>query len=286
MKKAKVSVIVAVYGAENYIERCARSLFGQTLDDIQYVFVNDCTIDNSISILERVLKECPHRTDSVKIINLEKNGGVANARTIGMMSATGEYMIHCDPDDYVELDYYETLYDEAHKTNADIVVCDYYRDRCGKIEYVTQHYGSTPQKSIENFYKCPFFPSLCDTLIKTSIVHINQIYPYPGINTGEDLNVIFRVFLKAKTLSYIHKAFYHYVQREGSLTQRGNIKDLWDKNIAPNLALLSCLLDKQSSIEAQRTKHYLQYSKKLMLLQCDRPIGKCGIIHIKDALIA
>lgn len=283
MKKVKVSVIVPVYGAENYIEQCARSLFGQTLDDIEYVIVNDCTIDKSISVLERVLKEYPHRADYVRIVNLEKNGGVANARTVGMMLATGEYTIHCDPDDYVDSDCYETLYNEAHRTNADIVTCDYYREKDDKIEYVTQRYGSTPRKSIENFYEYPFFPSLWSALIRTSIIHVNQIYPYPGINTGEDLNVIFRIFLKAETLSYIHKAFYHYVQRNGSLTQK-SIEELWDKNIAPNLVLLSSFLDNQRSIEIQRTKHYLQYSKKLMLLQCKKPHWKMWYNTYKECI--
>ena len=70
-----------------------RSLFGQTLDDIEYIFVDDCTNDNGISVLERILKEYPCRADWVKVIHLEKNSGVANARTVGMKSAIGEYMI-------------------------------------------------------------------------------------------------------------------------------------------------------------------------------------------------
>lgn len=84
MGKAKVSVIVAVYGVEDYIEKCARSLFEQTLDAVEYIFVNDCTKDKSIAILERVLTNYPQRVNSVRVINLKENGGVANARAVGI----------------------------------------------------------------------------------------------------------------------------------------------------------------------------------------------------------
>lgn len=53
----KVSVIIPVYGVEKYIERCAKSLFEQTLDDIEYIFVDDCSPDKSIAILENIIKE-------------------------------------------------------------------------------------------------------------------------------------------------------------------------------------------------------------------------------------
>lgn len=80
----KVSVIIPVYGVEKYIERCARSLFEQTLDDIEFIFVNDCTLDNSINVLETTLEEYPKRKSQVQIINFEQNQGAAKAREIGM----------------------------------------------------------------------------------------------------------------------------------------------------------------------------------------------------------
>ena len=65
----KVSVIIPVYGVEKYIERCARSLFEQTLDDIEYIFVDDCTPDNSISVLKNVIKSYPGISTKIRIIN-------------------------------------------------------------------------------------------------------------------------------------------------------------------------------------------------------------------------
>jgi len=127
--RVKVSVCIPVYGVEKYIERCARSLFEQTMQDgIEFIFVNDCTPDKSIVVLERVLAEYPHRKEQTKIINLPENGGVAKARRIAIENCTGEYIIHCDPDDWVELDMYEKMYKAAKDADADMVYCDYVKE--------------------------------------------------------------------------------------------------------------------------------------------------------------
>ena len=86
---APISIIIAVYNCEKYIEICAQSLFEQTLGDIEFVFVNDATQDNSISILKKVLADFPLRQSYVKIIDLETNSGVAHAREIGINNASG-----------------------------------------------------------------------------------------------------------------------------------------------------------------------------------------------------
>lgn len=89
----KVSIIILVYNIEKYIEKCARSLFQQTLDDLEYIFVNDCTPDNSINVIQDVLKDYPSRKNQVKIVNLEINSGQAAARKRGVLEATGEFVI-------------------------------------------------------------------------------------------------------------------------------------------------------------------------------------------------
>ena len=121
----KVSIIIPVYGVEKYIERCARSLFEQTLDDIEYLFIDDSTPDRSIDILKRVLENYPHRKSQVNIHRMEQNSGQAIVRNWGMQNATGEYVIHCDSDDWVDTDMYRAMYEEAKDKNADVVVCDY-----------------------------------------------------------------------------------------------------------------------------------------------------------------
>ena len=124
-RRAKVSVVIPVYGVEKYIERCVRTLFGQTLDDMEFIFVNDCTPDCSIDLLCSVLEEFPQRKEQVRIINQPHNMGAAKAREVGIKAATGEYIIHCDSDDWVERDAYRKMYDCAKRHDYDIVIADY-----------------------------------------------------------------------------------------------------------------------------------------------------------------
>ena len=119
----KVSVIVLVYKAERYIERCARSLFGQTLEDMEYVFVDDCTPDSSMAVLEDVLRDYPGRAGQVKILHNDVNRGQAYSRRRGVEAASGDYIIHCDSDDWPESDMYARLYAKASEGDLDMVIC-------------------------------------------------------------------------------------------------------------------------------------------------------------------
>ena len=94
--KPPVSVIIPIYNVEKYIERCVRSLMEQTLNDIEYIFVNDCTPDRSIEILQRTIAEYPQRKKYIQILTHDRNRGSACARNNGVKAATGEYIIHCD----------------------------------------------------------------------------------------------------------------------------------------------------------------------------------------------
>ena len=104
IKKPKVSVIVPIYNRENVIEPCARSLFEQSLNDIEYIYVDDGSKDRSVEVLKNILDNYPKRKTWVKIICQPDNKGVAVARRIGIEHATGEYIIHCDTDDWVDID--------------------------------------------------------------------------------------------------------------------------------------------------------------------------------------
>lgn len=149
----KVSVIVAIYKVEAYIERCLHSLFSQTIDDIEFVFVDDASPDNSMAILNKILKQYPSRKNQVKIIRHVKNQGVGKARKVGILSATGEYIIHCDPDDFVEVTMYEEMYQKAKESVVDIVVCNYTINFKKNRELINNGKIINPSKCLENFYK-------------------------------------------------------------------------------------------------------------------------------------
>ena len=108
-----VSVIVPVYKVEAFIEHCIRSLMEQTLREVEFVIVDDCSPDNSLSIARRVIKDYPEREGQVRLIRHEANKGLPAARNSGLAVATGEYVFHCDSDDFVEPEMLERLYRTA-----------------------------------------------------------------------------------------------------------------------------------------------------------------------------
>lgn len=121
----KISVIIPVYKVANYIYKCALSLFMQTYQNVEYIFVNDCSPDESIQILLSALKKFPLRQSQTVIINHTINRGSAAARNTGLNSATGKYVIFIDSDDFCETNMLEEMYYAKQRSQADIIVSDY-----------------------------------------------------------------------------------------------------------------------------------------------------------------
>lgn len=227
----KVTIIIAVYNCEKYINTCACSLFEQTLDSIEYIFINDATPDNSISILESIIDNYPNRKPLVKIINLKKNGGVSNARHIGLKKATGEYVIHTDSDDWVDKDMYERLYQRAKKTDADIVGCNF-RHEFTDLQYeFHQQYGKTMEENISRLINGSIFPSLCTSLTRRSLIIENGISFPKGLNMGEDLYFNLQLYLHAVKIVSMNWAPYHYRHTSNSSCVQRTRKSI-DSDIA------------------------------------------------------
>ncbi len=130
MEKIKISVIIPIYNAGLYLEKCLRSIMNQSLKEIEIICVNDGSTDNSLEILKGLGKE----DKRIKIIN-QINQGVSKARNEALKIAKGKYCLNIDSDDWVELKYLEDMYKLAEKENLDIVVSDYYEDYLdGKIK--------------------------------------------------------------------------------------------------------------------------------------------------------
>lgn len=105
----KVSILVPIYGVEKYIEKCAHSLFRQTYSNIEYVFMNDCTPDYSMQVLQGVLAAYPERKDAVKIVEHSCNKGLSSARNIAFEASTGDYVMHVDSDDFLDVNAVEAV---------------------------------------------------------------------------------------------------------------------------------------------------------------------------------
>lgn len=214
-----ISVIVPIYKSENYIERCARSLFEQTLDGIEYIFVNDSTPDDSMRILNQIIEDYPERRSNVIIINQKYNQGVAAARKIGMEIATGEYQIHCDSDDWIDANLYEKMYVVAKDNNADIAHCGFICQGIKEYNVITFDNCTNPHDVITKKLR----GGLCCRLIKSELIHKYNIYPIPGVNYGEDRMVLLKAYYYASKVVTVNGVYYHYfMDNVNSLTKKGN----------------------------------------------------------------
>ena len=219
-KNSAISVIVPIYGVEKYIERCARSLFEQTLDGVEYVFIDDCSPDFSIDILKRVIDEYLQRFmleyKTVKIESMPVNSGQAIVRQHGVQVATGEYVIFCDSDDWVDADIYRLLYEKAKCMDADIVMCGY-KVTDGNQVY-SEHFHSFTDKHqlLSNLLTMRESWSLCNKLCKRSLY--DQPFIFPTLAMGEDMVMTMQLVIKSERFGIISKALYNYFYNPKSIT--------------------------------------------------------------------
>lgn len=204
----KISVIIPVYNAKDYLKRCLDSVVNQTLKDIEIICVNDCSTDNSIDILNEYAEKYP----TVKVIDCKVNGGESKARNIGLDNATGEYLAFVDNDDEIDLDFYEKLYNKAVETNADIVKGDVHI-----IDYDGNNVTSDLNKIIKNHDCKLFFTHFWWTAIyKTSLIKENNIRLLENYPLGADVLFLNKAILNCNKLELIDDVFYHYYRREDS----------------------------------------------------------------------
>ncbi len=244
----KVSIIIPVYGVEKYIERCARSLFEQTLDDIEYLFIDDCTPDKSVEILKHVLEEYPHRKSQVVIHRMEQNSGQAKVREWGMRNATGEYVIHCDSDDWVDVHMYEKMYKKSVSADYDIVVCDYYESdgisHVRKNEYISDKVEET----MSSILLKKTHSVLWNKLVKKSIYNNEIIYPIA--NNAEDYALLVQLAYNSKSFGYVNEPLYFYFYNTSSLTKvmtNENLINRFNQSMS-NIGIVEDFLRKNQSL--------------------------------------
>ena len=213
-KEAVVSIIVPVYKVEKYIRQCVDSLLAQTYRNIEVILVDDGSPDNCGAICD----EYAAKDSRVKVIH-QQNGGVSVARQTGIDHATGEYSIHADPDDWVELNMIEELVAKAVADNADMVICDFYRESKSDRIHVCQNPGDDLSASavLRKILSQQLHGSCCNKLVNRSRIE--------GIGfTPEDLCILedelynIRILARKIKVSYLPKALYHYrIDNEDSL---------------------------------------------------------------------
>ncbi len=211
MAKSKVSVIVPIYKVEGFIERCVVSLMEQTLDDVEYVFVDDASPDGSVKILQEVIARYPNKAQNIKIITHNENKGLPAARNTGLAEVTGEYVFHCDSDDYVELDMLETLYAKAKSEDADMVWCDFFLTFEKNERYMKQPEYASAKEALKAMLSGAMKYNVWNKLVKRSLYAENGIEFPAGYGMGEDMTMMM-LCANARKVAYVPQAFYHYVK--------------------------------------------------------------------------
>ncbi|MBP5615442.1 MAG: glycosyltransferase, partial [Alphaproteobacteria bacterium] len=202
----KVSVIVPVYNTEKYLPKCLDSLIAQTLKDIEIICINDASTDGSLKILQ----EYALRDNRIKIIDFKQNKGAGAARNTGIDTATGEYIGFVDSDDFVDLDFYEKLYNKAVEQNADAVKGNIYDVDAisGKTE-LTDFYDMNDKIRENAAY---FYYGFTSAIYKRDFINAHQIRFPEGIKYFEDPYFSIKACLNYKTLACVDDAKYYYLQ--------------------------------------------------------------------------
>lgn len=214
----KVSVIVPVYNAEKYLEEMLRSLKRQTLKEIEFIFIDDCSSDRSLEMLYDFEKD---DTERVIVIKLDKNEGPGGARNIGLQYASGEYIAFADSDDYMKPEMYETLYNKATEKMYDLVECGYFNQRKNK-DMMLWSKVMEGKVSFDNRVRMLISGGFLwsklykrEMLVRTNIQFISKIQ-------YEDVDFLNRLYCKVESLGIVDKAMYYYRYNLDSFTNKGN----------------------------------------------------------------
>jgi len=205
---SRVSLCIPVFNVENYIERCAVSLFEQSYRNIEYIFVDDCSQDRSMAILDGLLTK--YSALNVKVIHHEHNRGLAAARNTAIEAATGEFVIHVDSDDWLETDAVELLVLRQNETNADIVSANAIAHYPDYDEYLIEPDYADKGEMMQDIIQLSINHVLWRRIIRKSLYVNNSIAAIEGKNVGEDHYTLPRLLYYADSFAKLDRIIYHY----------------------------------------------------------------------------
>jgi glycosyltransferase EpsH len=231
----KVSVVLPVYNAAKYLGECLDSLREQSLQDIEIILVDDGSLDDSWKIIDAY-----QRRDSRFVAFHQVNSGVSAARNAALKWCSGKYIFFADSDDYLERNALEVMYNDADRSQADVVIGDHcsFRDSVEKkskffqksfvtedtviiagIQRMVLYKGYSPYISAESSY---MFSALWTKLIKRDLIEKNEIRFVSSLDLFEDGIFLLNVFQFARKISYLQVQIYHYRLVQNSLCHKND----------------------------------------------------------------
>ena len=240
MDNKKVSIIVPVYNASDYLGRCMDSLLSQTMpqSDYEILLIDDGAKDDSGQL-------CDEYADKYACVRCfhQENAGPAAARNAGLEEAVGDYVAFIDPDDFIEPNYLEIAYAQAQHNHADIVLFDAYREKSegafdsremwGHAKYSFNCADEGERRSMQRQILYPYMAARVgnmsfdrsvplaapwDKLYSRSFLNVNNLRFPKELRVLDDMCFNFKAFGAAENISYIPTFLYHYRVEETSIT--------------------------------------------------------------------
>ncbi|MGN0776115.1 MAG: glycosyltransferase family 2 protein [Candidatus Ventricola sp.] len=219
----RITVIVPVYNAEEYLGHCIECILAQTYSDFELILIDDGSMDTSGEICDSYAQ----KDKRIRVVH-KQNGGVAAARNTGLDMAKGEYVAFCDCDDYWNAQYLERMCMAIRLDDSELVSANYYRvDSAGRIKYISRRTGETIEIHsneerfdyiLKNVVKCASGWTVWARLFRNNIIQERNIrFCTSSANYAEDLGFVFEYSLYIRKATSISDALYYYVTREHSM---------------------------------------------------------------------
>lgn len=240
MKKPLISVIVPMYNAEKYIEKCLESVMRQSFDDYEVIVVDDGSKDLSPKIADCFAE----KYNNLRVIH-QKNAGVIKARKVGANKASGDYILNLDSDDWLLADHLSSIAKEIVDNHPDIVVTGYIEDNEGIQTQYSQNIkpgyytGKRMQSEVLSkfistnaFFTFGIYPTLWTSCIKSDLIRKAQVNLPETYSIGEDISVTYPCIIQASSLSVLD--IYSYVYR----IQPDSMTHVFDINFSEKIVYL------------------------------------------------
>ncbi len=221
----KISVIVPVYKVEQYLDRCVKSILGQSFKDFELILVDDGSPDKSGEMCDEWAKK-----DNRIIVIHKQNGGLSDARNCGIAKCSAQYVTFIDSDDYVREDFLSYLYDMAVKNNSDISMCQFINIHGEDFERLTEENDIIEFPSYQDC--CIRFcqdAQYCVAVCKLYRMDLLLKYPFPVGRMHEDAATVGKLLYEAEKISVGTKKLYGYYQNPQSITHTYSKKRFEDQ---------------------------------------------------------
>lgn len=250
----KISVIIPVYNVAPYLAQCLDTLLSQTLRDIEIICVDDKSTDNSLNVLHQYAE----KDSRIHVIALEVNSGVSVARNTGIDFATGDYLGFIDPDDYIDINFYEQLYN-----NVIVHGCDIAKATLKIYPYKGNPYiDDSVNKEIKKFGKWRFRYQWVTGLYKHAMIKNNNIRFKTDLTSGEDTLFLFECVQAANEICLCQDTIYHYIRRQDSL----DAQILCPTDIMSKLDSTTILCNLYNNAYMSETEYMYLYTKRVIFV--------------------